>query len=319
MTDPQTAAFQRLLLDAHHGGQTKVDVLIALVQRTVHVVPWPGGIEGFRSLVNSEGVAALPMFTPLEQLGEAARRYGWLAADGSAPSAEIGARAALNYAIKQNLTYVVLDIAADHVLEIAREEYEPLLTPAARRDSSGPYAASGRISNSLIRAVRPTPPPGSVAAASASGLQRPIVPPTSTPGRAPTAPAPAGADGFTASAEFAPRAGATFGGGTSVALSALAVEPSDALFAALSVVLRGYPEVEWAALLDAARGPAAPVPTVGVRIDTSFRQRVNEVITDLRRSGDAQGAALDVLLLDDADLMRSARARGIVFYPWRKK
>ena len=43
------------------------------------------------------------------------------------------------------------------------------------------------------------------------------------------------------------------------------------------------------------------------------------MITDLRRSGDAQGAALDVLLLDDADLMRSARALGIVFYPWRKK
>lgn len=320
MTDPQTAAFQRLLLDAHHGGQTKVDVLVALVQRTVHVVPWPGGIEGFRSLVSSEGIAALPMFTTREQLAEAARRYGWLAADGSAPSAEIGARAALNYAIKQNLTYVVLDIAADHVLEIAREEYEPLLTAAARRDSSGPYAASGRISNSLIRAVRPTPPPGSVAAVSATGLQRPIEPPTSTPGIAPMAPpADTADDGFTASAAFAPTAGPTFGGGTSVSISELVGEPSDALLAALTAVLRDYPEVEWAALANASRGPTAPVPTVGVRVDTSFRQRVNEIIAELRQAGDTQGAALDVLLLDDADLMRSARALGIVFYPWRKK
>ena len=309
---PQLAAFHRLLADAHQGGQAKVDVLVALVQRTVFVVPWPAGIEGYRTLVNSDGVAALPIFTYREAVEEAARRYGWLAADGSAPAAEVGARAALNYAIKENLTYVVLDIADAHALEIARQEFEPLLTAAARRDSSGPYAGAGRLSSSLIRAVRPTPPPGSIQAAT-----RPpsIAPPSSTPGIAP--PAPDEDDGFTVSTGFDPNA-KSFGGGQSVSVSALANEPADELYDELSAVLRGYPEVEWACMCNASRGPSAPVPTVGVRVDTGFRQRVNDIVAELRRAGSARGAALDVLLLDDAELMRNARALGVVFYPWRK-
>ena len=93
--DPQLAAFHRLITDAHHGGQAKVDVLVALSQRLVHLVPWPQGIDGFRTLVNSEGVAALPIFTHRDALEEAARRYGWLDAHGNAPAQELGARAAL--------------------------------------------------------------------------------------------------------------------------------------------------------------------------------------------------------------------------------
>lgn len=309
---PQLAAFHRLLADAHQGGQAKVDVLVALVQRTVFVVPWPAGIEGYRTLVNSDGVAALPIFTNREALEEAARRYGWLAADGSAPAAEVGARAALNYAIKENLSFVVVDIADAHALEITRQEFEPLLTPAARRDSSGPYAGAGRLSSSLIRAVRPTPPPGSIQAAKPPS----IAPPSATPGIAP--PAPDDDDGFTVSTDFDPNA-KSFGGGQSVSVSALANEPADELYDELSAVLRGYPEVEWACMCNASRGPSAPVPTVGVRVDTGFRQRVNDIVAELRRAGGARGAALDVLLLDDAELMRNARALGVVFYPWRKK
>jgi hypothetical protein len=329
VTDPRLAPLHRLLVDAHQGGQAKVDALVALVQRTVFVVPWPGGIEGYRTLVNSEGVAALPVFTELAQLEEAARRFGWLDAQQQAPRAEVGARAALNYARKESLSYVVIDIAADHALEVTREEFEPLLSTAARRDSAGPYAGAGKVSSSLIRAVRPTPPPGSVPAqgSGASGvtpppgaLQAPKVPQASElapPGDA-GAPTPGSDAGFTVSTGFEPRAQATFGGGTSVSLAPLASTPPDALFDALAAVLRDYPEVEWAALCNASRGPSAPVPTVGVRVDTGFRQRVNEIVSGLRRAGDAQGAALDVLLLDDAELMRAARGQGVVFYPWRK-
>ena len=315
--DAQLAAFHRLLADAHHGGQAKVDALVALSQRTVQVVPWPGTIEGYRTLVNSEGVAALPIFTDLEQLEEAARRFGWLDAQGHAPRAEIGARAALNYARGQNLSFVVVDIAAAHALEIAAAEFEPLLTPAARRDSSGPYAGAGRISSSLIQAVRPTPPPG--------GGRGSTPPPPGSRGLTPppgslAAPSRADADdGFTSSVGFTPAADARFGGGTAARIEPLAGEPSDALYEALTTVLRSYPEVEWACLVSASRGPTAAVPTIGVRVDTGFRQRVNELVGELRRAGDAQHAALDVLLLDDAELMRSARAQGIVFYPWRKK
>lgn len=286
--------------------------MVALAQRTVHVVPWPGGIEGYRTLVNSDGVAALPIFSLLSQLEEAARRYGWLGADGTAPRAEIGARKALHYAMNQNLTFVVVDIAAEHALELGRAEFEPLLTPAARRDSQGPYAAAGKISSSLIRAI--TPPPGS--------LKAPIEPPRSSPANVVPAqassPASSSGSGFTVTKDFDPNAAATFGGGTSATLSELTQVPEDALYDALTAVLRGFPEVEWASLCNASRGPSAAVPTVGLRVDTSFRQRMNEIISAVRQAGEANGAALDVLLLDDPALMRSARAMG-VFYPWRKK
>lgn len=299
--DPQLAAFRRLVADAHQGGQAKVDALVALSQRTVFVVPWPSGIEGWRTLVNREGVAALPMFTDRGELEEAARRYGWLDARGEAPSAEVGARAAFNYAIREQLSFVVLDVASLHALEIGRAELEPLLTTAARRDSQGPYAAAGKISSSLIRAVRPTPPPGAI--------KSPAVP-------SPAEPPP----GFTVSAEFNASAGAaTFGGGTSVTVSPLPSEPPEELLDALTSVLRDYPEVEWACLVHAARGPSAPIPAVGLRVDAGYRQRVNEIVSSARRATEARGAAVDVLLLDDAALMRSARGQGLVFYPWRKR
>lgn len=406
VTDPKTAAFHRLLSDAHQGGQAKVDALVVLVQRTVFVVPWPAGIEGFRTLVNSDGVAALPIFSVPTELEEAARRYGWLAADGSAPRLEIGARQALNYAIGQNLAFVVVDIAAEHALELTRSEFEPLLSAAARRDSEGPYAAAGKISSNLLRKVTPTPgslrapnpiePPKGPSSPSLPAAQAPAHAPSGTPmgqspaapvaqtpaaqapfgqgpaaqapaaqapfGQGPAAQAPVGQtpmqplahppgsqpvgtgpvasgqssspgvaaagsqpgvaspavdDGFTVKTGFDPSA-ATFGGGTSVTLSSLAEPAQDALYDALTAVLRGYPEIEWAALCNASRGPSAAVPTVGLRVDTSFRQRVQEIVMEVRRAGEKHGATLDVLLLDDPNLMRSARASG-VFYPWRKK
>lgn len=287
--------------------------MVALAQRTIHVVPWPGGIEGWRTLVNSEGVAALPMFTSVAELESAARRYGWLDARGGAPSAEVGARAALNYVIREKLSFVIIDVAADHALELAREEFEPLLAHNPRHDSSGPYAAAGKVSTSLMRAVRPTPPP-----MRAVDVQAQIA---AHAARAPTPiDTPAVREGFSSSPGFhaAPNV-ATFGGGSSVTISALSSEPPDALLDVLAGVLRGYPEVEWASFCVAARGPGAPSPAIALRLDTGYRQRLNEIIGAVRAVGDSHGAALDVLLLDDAALMRTARGNGVVFYPWRKK
>jgi hypothetical protein len=285
--DPQLAAFRRLLADAHQGGQAKVDALVALAQRTVHVVPWPSGIEGWRTLVNSEGVAALPVFTSLDELETAAQRYGWLDARGAVASAEVGARAALNYAVRERFSFVVVDIAADYALELAREEFEPLVTHAPRRDSSGPFAGAGKVSSSLMRAVRPTPPPmkaSEIHAQIAAARMRPSEPPP-------------------ASAELA--------------IVPLSSEPSEALTDAVSAVLRSYPEVEWASFCAVSRGPGATMPTIALRIDSSYRQRVSEIVRSVRGAGGA--SALDVLLLDDAAMTRAARGQGVVFYPWRAK
>lgn len=323
----QLAAFRRLLADAHLGGQAKVDALLALAQRTLFVVPWPGGVEGYRTLVSSDGVAALPLFTGRDTLEAAARRYGWLSPDGGVPSHELGARAALNYAIEKGLSFAVIDIASEHALELTKDEFAPLLTASGRRDTAGPFAGAGKLSSSLIRAVRPTPPPMAPVKARStpppSALAAPRVPSVPTPPptgvSAPELARPPSTPGFQASPQFNPAPSAqSFGSGSGVTIAPLGSEPSDELIEALTNVLRGYPEVEWACFVSAARGPTRAVPTIGVRVDTGFRQRVGEIVTELRGTSEAAGAALDVLLLDDANVLRAARGEGLVFYPWRK-
>lgn len=112
---------------------------------------------------------------------------------------------------------------------------------------------------------------------------------------------------------------ATFGSGSSVKIVPLAEPPSDELLDALSSKLREFPEVEWASFCNASRGPTNPRPTIGLRVDTSFRERINEIIQGLRQTGDEWGASLDVLLLDDPSVMRTARSEGLAFFPWRRR
>lgn len=358
--DRSLEALRRLLADAREGGQVKVDAILALVQRTVWIGTWGPGQEGFRTLMNSEGQTALPIFTNEQELQEAGLRYGWQSPDGRTSGREVGAREALRHAIAHNLVYVIVDIGSEHSLEIEKPEIEPLMSPQARRDSTvGPYAGHGRISSTMMKAVKATPPPGSIPA---PGSTPPPAPPSAatypdgvaaapasraTPaygGDAPrTTPAYGGDAPRTtltygedaprttpASGGDAPRIAtttadptqlrpdATFGSGSSVSIQPLGAEPTDELLNALSEVLRGYPEVEWACLGLVSRGPASAVPTVGLRVDTSFRQRVNEIIQNVRQAADARGASLDVLLLDDPQVMRTARQVALVFYPWRR-
>jgi hypothetical protein len=205
MTERQNEALKRLLADASQGGQSKVDALIALSQRTLWVVPWDG-VEGYRTLVNSTGLAALPVFTSEAELNEAAQRFAWLSPAGTVNHKEIGARAAFGYAHEKNLGFVVVDITSEHSLEISRDELTPLLTQN-RRESAGPFAAAGRIESSLMAAVSrksepgmtavraPTPPPGAVAAVRpptpAAGVPA-VRAPTPVPGGLPAASPPSG-------------------------------------------------------------------------------------------------------------------------------
>lgn len=312
MTDRVNEAFRRLLVDAKNGGQAKVDALVAISQRVVSVATWgPDDSTGYRTLTNANGETALPVFTEVSELERAADQFGWRGADGVASHREIGARAAFNYAVAQNLHYVVVDIGSPHSLDIDRDELASLVSPAARRESTGPFAAVGRVSSSIMAAVKPTPTPGSV--------RSPIEPPAGPMDHTKEARA-AAARGATLTASAADDAAAvtTFGSGTSVSVHKLQDPPSDALLDAVSDVLRGYPEIEWAAITAIARGPAAPVPTIGLKVDTAFRQRVNEIVQRVRVAGDAVGATLDVLLLDDPAVMRTVRTEAKVFYPWRR-
>ncbi|MBX3248306.1 MAG: hypothetical protein KF901_14090 [Myxococcales bacterium] len=344
--DRALEAFRRLLADAAVGGQAKVDALVALSQRTVFVPTWSVGGDDFRTLVSSEKQHALPVFTDHAALRDAAGRFGWLTVSGDVPHKEIGARQAFRHLFANEIGFLIVDIGSEHALECERPEIEPLLATRARSDSSGgPFAAVGRVSETMLQAVRPSS--SSVRRPSSSGTPRPDAtpvvapppvlsretieprPPSGSAGR-PSAPArPPSATfsrpsveppaGLTVSTGPDAKPAATFGSGGPTTISALPTEPSDEVYDAISNVLRGFPEVEWASLCHAARGPVAPVPTVGLRVDSSYRARVGEIVQAVRVAADAAGASVDVLLLDDPALVRAARGEGVVFFPWRRR
>lgn len=293
-------ALVRLLKDAGDGGQAKVDALVALSQQTVFVATWGGSSTGFRTLLNSSREAALPIFTSESELDTAARRYGWLDPQGNVSMREVGAREALHHAVAQEVAYVVVDIAADHSVEISPEEIEPLMSPAARRDSSGPFAVVGKVSDSVRKAVDSKLPPSMDGTGTGANPRVPAGPGAPTTGTTGTLP--------------------TEGLGTGplekVSLHAPPMMPEDATFDAVSEVLRRYPEVEWASIVGTA---AQNSPLIGLRIDTAYRARVDEIVGHIKASAEATGVAVGTVLLDNAEVMRRARQEGVVFYPWRKR
>lgn len=292
--DPALEAFRRLLAESSHGGQTKVDALVALSQRTVFVVTWTPEGDDFRSLVNSDGQNALPLFTDLAQLEDATKRFGWSGPDGKTPYKEVGAREALRHTLVHELGFVVVDITSSHALEIERAEIEPLLRSRHRSDSSGPFAAVGRISETMLQATRSrdsVSPPGDYAEAARNADDTGVQ--VKTTSAAPPA---------------------------SVDVMPMGDTPDDALLDALNGTLRGYPEVEWGAFCYTRRSQGGgATPTVALRIDTSYRARVGEIVQAVRAKADEQGATVDVLLLDDPAMMRAVRAESLLFFPFRRR
>lgn len=162
--DGPTAAFRRLLKDVAGDERARVDALVVLSQRTVFVATWPTDPEsGIRTLTSSSGDTAMPVFSGIEVLKEAAQRFGWTNPDGSLSWRELGAREALRRAVARGVHFVVIDIGSEHSVEFARGEIEPLVSGAGRKDPTGPFAVSARVSTALMDAVRKTsrPPPGS--------------------------------------------------------------------------------------------------------------------------------------------------------------
>jgi hypothetical protein len=323
MTERQNEALKRLLTDASQGGQAKVDALIALSQRILWVVPWEG-VEGYRTLVNSTGLAALPVFTSEAELNEAAQRFAWLTPAGTVSHKEIGARAAFGYAHEKNLGFVVVDITSEHSLEISRDELSPLLTQN-RRESAGPFAATGRIESSLMAAVTraPTPPPGAVAAVRpptpAAGVPA-VRAPTPAPGALSAASPPSGSVTIPTSlpaGALPPRQERNDGPAHPDAVGQIVAStrlfppgspPEDELLDRLETILRGYPEVEWGCI-----GSASAQPALGLRIDQRMRKRLDSLADAV-----AKASGLVVVTLDDPSHFKAAKGEAFVFFPWRR-
>lgn len=297
---------------------------------------WPTDPATLRTLTNSGGVTALAVFTDEEQLHDAAMRYAWLGLDGKVPSKRLHISEAMRFAKQHRAQVVVVDIAADHALELDEGEMDLLASPPSGR----PPSYSG------MPPVRTSRPPGEEAPAlSLSQLALSAIKPPSHQGleavsvthseAAPASEAHAVSDrplelesiparasaqtGQHASQGEAPSSiSASFGASGSAQLLSLPEAPSDEIYDALSAVLREYPEVEWACVVRASRGPGEPTPSVGLRI-SAFRKNLNEISVKLREASISHGVAFDMLLLDSPEQMKAARQVGRPFYPWRKK
>lgn len=107
--------------------------------------------------------------------------------------------------------------------------------------------------------------------------------------------------------------------GDAIELVPLVSAPDDALLDTLSVVLRKYPEIEWASYCQVARPAGDPSPAVGLRVMDTYRDNVTMIIKELCEAGRTHDVELDVLLVDGHDLLRKARENAFVFFPWKPK
>ncbi|MGB8330622.1 MAG: hypothetical protein WCE62_10890 [Polyangiales bacterium] len=107
--------------------------------------------------------------------------------------------------------------------------------------------------------------------------------------------------------------------GDGIKLVDLRYPPDEALLQTLGNVLRGYFEIEWASYCEVARPAGEPSPAVGLRITDNYRDNVTAIIKDLCEASRTHDVEIDILLIDGHDMLRKARERGFVFYPWKPK
>ncbi|HTU60155.1 MAG TPA: SseB family protein, partial [Polyangiales bacterium] len=125
--DPATIAFRLALAEASEQEQARADALLAFWQRPIFVATWPSPNEAPRTLTNSQGETALPLFTGLDTLELGADRFSWREPNGSIRFREMSAREAFRYALTRQVNFVVVDVGFEHNVEFAREEFEPLV------------------------------------------------------------------------------------------------------------------------------------------------------------------------------------------------
>jgi hypothetical protein len=107
--------------------------------------------------------------------------------------------------------------------------------------------------------------------------------------------------------------------GDGIKLVPVRYAPDKKLLKTLANVLRGYFEIEWASYCEVARPAGDPTPAVGLRVTDNYRDNVTAIIKDLCDAGRKHDVEIDVLLIDGHDMLRKARERAVVFYPWAPK
>ncbi|NNE18818.1 MAG: hypothetical protein HKN10_10110 [Myxococcales bacterium] len=107
--------------------------------------------------------------------------------------------------------------------------------------------------------------------------------------------------------------------GDGIKLVELRDPPNEDWLKAMADVLRGFFEIEWASYCEVARKNGDPTAAIGLRITDNYRDNVSAIIKQLIESSQEHEMEIDVLLIDGHDMLRKARERGFVFYPWKPK
>jgi hypothetical protein len=242
--------------------------------------------------------------------------------------------------------FVVIDIGSDHSVEFARGELEPLLQLPSGR--AGPYASTGEPEAAILQAVKRSsrPPKGSAGLAESAAPsgeagarqlpKRPASQPLTGKARPPSVRPPP----VLSANDNSPRIRTPIPGHPVLAAAVPGAERgrdgtpatrddlrkhlkelappkivlSDALRHGISAALRAFPEVEWACVV----ADDSSIPVIGVRVDPSFLNRVAEITDAILGAAEKLGGELQVLLLNNAELVKSAHKHGLAFYPWRK-
>jgi hypothetical protein len=99
------------------------------------------------------------------------------------------------------------------------------------------------------------------------------------------------------------------------ALEAPAAALDDAVLGAMADELRKYPEIEWACELS----DGSELVVIGVRVDPSYTARASEIETKVGRAGRSKGGRVQIVPLIDPVATKNARAKGRMFFPWKRK
>ena len=134
--DQGTAALRQLMSRAADDEAARAEALQLILLRRVLVGTWPHSPESVRTLTNSNGEQAMPLFTGFDVLLEAAHRFGWTSPDGAVSHREMAAADALRGAVANGVHFVVLDISTDCAVEFGREEIDEALRARPKGESA---------------------------------------------------------------------------------------------------------------------------------------------------------------------------------------
>jgi hypothetical protein len=101
---------------------------------------------------------------------------------------------------------------------------------------------------------------------------------------------------------------------TVTAVVPMQAELNESVLGALAEELRKFPEVEWACEV-----PDGEEPIVSIRVDPSYLARTEDIEDAVRMMARRVGAEVKPVIVSTPDATKDARARGRMFFPWKKK